>query len=116
MLLINEFDYDNSGAAGDFVPNESYGFGFFPGRFGVRLSSKSHWYVPIEVGKKTVHFLVSDPTPPVFDGPEDRNGTQNHDEMRFWADYVGPSASAESDINNDHACSLAVTPGGQARR
>ncbi|MGZ8786144.1 MAG: endonuclease/exonuclease/phosphatase family protein, partial [Acidimicrobiia bacterium] len=28
------------------------------------------------------------PTPPVFDGPEDRNGTRNHDEIRFWADYV----------------------------
>jgi hypothetical protein len=55
-----------------------------------RLSSKSHWDVPIEVGKKTVHFLVSHPTPPVFDGPEDRNGTRNHDEIRFWADYVSP--------------------------
>ena len=28
-----------------------------------------------EIGKKTMHFLVSHPTPPVFDGPEDRNGT-----------------------------------------
>ncbi len=58
-----------------------------------RLSSKSHWDVPIEIGKKTVHFLVSHPTPPVFDGPEDRNGTRNHDEIRFWADYVGPGAA-----------------------
>ncbi|MFZ0013820.1 MAG: endonuclease/exonuclease/phosphatase family protein [Acidimicrobiia bacterium] len=55
-----------------------------------RLSSKNHVDVPIEVGHKTVHFLVSHPTPPVFDGPEDRNGTRNHDEIRFWADYVGP--------------------------
>ena len=53
-----------------------------------RLSSKSHWDVPISIGNKTVHFLVSHPTPPVFDGPEDRNGTRNHDEIRFWADYV----------------------------
>jgi hypothetical protein len=37
-----------------------------------------------------VHFLVSHPTPPVFDGPEDRNGTRNHDEIRFWADYITP--------------------------
>ena len=28
-----------------------------------RLSSKSHWDVPIRIGKKTVHFLVSHPTP-----------------------------------------------------
>ncbi len=53
-----------------------------------RLSSKSHWDVPIRVDGKRVHFLVSHPTPPVFDGPEDRNGTRNHDEIRFWADYV----------------------------
>jgi hypothetical protein len=54
-----------------------------------RLSSKSHWDVPIEVSPdKTVHFLVSHPTPPVFDGPEDRNGRRNFDEIRFWADYI----------------------------
>ena len=59
-----------------------------------RLSSKSHWDVPIAIGQKTVHFLVSHPTPPVFDGPEDRNGTRNHDEIRFWADYITPGARA----------------------
>jgi hypothetical protein len=59
-----------------------------------RLSSKSHWDVPIDVGHgQRVHFLVSHPTPPVFDGPEDRNGTRNHDEIRFWADYIDPGAS-----------------------
>ena len=56
----------------------------------LRLSSKSHWDVPIQIGKKVVHFLVSHPTPPVFDGPEDRNGRRNHDEIRFWADYISP--------------------------
>jgi hypothetical protein len=57
-----------------------------------RLSSKSHWDLPIKVRGERVHFLVSHPTPPVFDGPEDRNGTRNHDEIRFWADYVTPGA------------------------
>jgi hypothetical protein len=55
-----------------------------------RLTSKSHWDVPVLVGDKTVHFLVSHPTPPVFDGPEDRNGTRNYDEIRLWADYISP--------------------------
>ncbi|MDJ0944031.1 MAG: endonuclease/exonuclease/phosphatase family protein [Kiloniellales bacterium] len=55
-----------------------------------RLSSKSHWDVPIEVAGRVVHLLASHPTPPVFDGPEDRNGTRNHDEIRFWSDYVLP--------------------------
>lgn len=55
-----------------------------------RLSSKNHVDVPIRVNGRRVHFLVSHPTPPVFDGAEDRNGTRNHDEIRFWADYVHP--------------------------
>jgi hypothetical protein len=135
------FDLNNNGVVGG--PDDAYGFGFFPGQFGMavysrfpiasdavrtfqtflwkdmpgallpddpstpapadwyspaelevfRLSSKSHWDVPIEVGRKTVHFLVSHPTPPVFDGLEDRNGTRNHDEIRFWADYLMPGQS-----------------------
>ena len=60
----------------------------------LRLSSKSHWDVPIELGKSTLHFLVSHPTPPVFDGVEDRNGRRNADEIRFWADYIDPTRSA----------------------
>lgn len=54
----------------------------------IRLSSKSHWDLPIRIGEHITHFLVSHPTPPAFDGPEDRNGCRNHDEIRFWADYV----------------------------
>ncbi len=53
-----------------------------------RLSSKSHWDVPVLVDGKIIHFLVSHPTPPVFDQEEDRNGCRNHDEIRMWADYV----------------------------
>ena len=54
----------------------------------LRLSSKSHWDIPIQAKGKTVHFLVTHPTPPVFDGPEDRNGCRNHDEIRFFSDYI----------------------------
>jgi endonuclease/exonuclease/phosphatase family metal-dependent hydrolase len=54
----------------------------------LRLSSKSHWDVPITTPNGTVHFLVSHPTPPVFDGPEDRNGARNHDEIKLWAEYL----------------------------
>ena len=58
-----------------------------------RVSSKSHWDLPIEILGTTFHFLVSHPTPPVFDGPEDRNGRRNHDEIRLWADYLTPGAA-----------------------
>lgn len=52
------------------------------------LSSKSHWDVPINVHGKRFHIFASHPTPPVFDGPENRNGKRNHDEIRFWVDYI----------------------------
>jgi 3-phytase len=65
-----------------------------------RLSSKSHWDIPIQIDGRVVHVLAAHPTPPVFDDPPgfpagvDFNGRRNHDEIRFWADYVsGPKAS-----------------------
>ncbi len=58
----------------------------------LRLSSKSHWDLSLLLpGGRRVHFLVSHPTPPAFDGPEDRNGLRNHDEIRFWVDYLDPA-------------------------
>jgi 3-phytase len=151
------FDLNNDGVVGG--PDDAFGFGFFPGQFGMavysmfpidyenvrtfqtflwkdmpgallpddpntpepadwyspeelevfRLSSKSHWDVPILIGGKTVHFLVSHPTPPVFDGPEDRNGRRNHDEIRFWADYILPSRSGY--IYDDHGLGGGLQPG-----
>ncbi|UEM22479.1 esterase-like activity of phytase family protein [Skermanella mucosa] len=56
----------------------------------LRLSSKNHVDVPVEVDGEIVHVLAAHPTPPVFDGPEDRNGLRNYDEIRFWDDYVTP--------------------------
>lgn len=55
------------------------------------LSSKSHWDIPIDVSGTVIHCLASHPTPPVFDGSEKRNCRRNHDEIRFWADYITPS-------------------------
>ncbi len=135
------FDLNNDGTVGG--PDDAFGFGFFPGQFGMavfskypietdsirtfqtflwkdmpgallpdnpstpepadfysaeelevfRLSSKSHWDLPLRVGRLTVHFLVSHPTPPVFDGVEDRNGRRNSDEIRLWSDYITPADS-----------------------
>jgi len=56
----------------------------------LRLSSKSHWDVPIQTPGGIVHLLASHPTPPVFDGPEDRNGARNADEIRLWREYISP--------------------------
>ncbi|MFN5469883.1 MAG: endonuclease/exonuclease/phosphatase family protein [Pirellulaceae bacterium] len=61
----------------------------------LRLSSKSHWDIPIQTPQGVVHLLASHPTPPVFDGTEDRNGCRNHDEIRFWSDYLEGGTSAD---------------------
>ncbi|WP_275290277.1 endonuclease/exonuclease/phosphatase family protein [Sulfitobacter mediterraneus] len=54
-----------------------------------RLSSRGHWVVPIlhpEIG--SIPILTFHATPPVFDGPEDRNGKRNADEIRFWQHFL----------------------------
>jgi hypothetical protein len=152
------FDLNNAGGIGG--PDDAFGFGFFPGQFGMavysmypiladdirtfqkflwkdmpgallpddpatpgaqdwyspaelavfRLSSKSHWDIPIAIGGKTVHFLTSHPTPPVFDGAEDRNGTRNHDEIRLWADYISPGNRSRY-IYDDEGNGGGLTPG-----
>jgi endonuclease/exonuclease/phosphatase family metal-dependent hydrolase len=56
-----------------------------------RLSSKNHVDVPINIDGQVVHILATHPTPPTFDGPEDRNGKRNHDEIRLFADYITPN-------------------------
>jgi endonuclease/exonuclease/phosphatase family metal-dependent hydrolase len=78
------------------VPTNPDGSGWYPQDVfeQLRLSSKNHWDIAVSIGDQTVHLLASHPTPPVFDGPEDRNGARNHDEIRFWADYVDPAKSA----------------------
>lgn len=130
-------DLNGNGVLGE--PGDAWGFGRFPGQYGmmvlsrfpiqlqrsfrlfkwrdmpgaliplnpdgshwypeatwkqVRLSSKNHWDIAVTIDRQAIHFLVSHPTPPVFDGPEDRNGARNHDEIRLWADYVDPQRSA----------------------
>lgn len=54
----------------------------------LRLSSKSHWDLPIDTPLGRLHLLTAHPTPPVFDGDEDRNGRRNHDEIRLLSDYL----------------------------
>jgi Endonuclease/Exonuclease/phosphatase family len=66
----------------------------------LRLPSKSLWDVSIKANGKLFHMLASHPTPPSFDGPEDRNGCRNHDEVRLLLDYI--SAPQAADTNNSN--------------
>ncbi len=50
-----------------------------------RLSSSGHWSIRVETPGKALTLLALAATPPVFDGPEDRNGRRNRDEVLFWS-------------------------------
>lgn len=56
-----------------------------------RLSSVGHWGVPVRFPQGTVQTLMFHASPPVFDGPEDRNGYRNADELRLWLAYLSGS-------------------------
>lgn len=86
-----------------------------------RLSSKSHWDIPVNVDGETVHILGSHPTPPVFDDGTasgeypstevaDWNGLRNHDEIRFWADYIDPSKGSYIYDDEEWLTAGSVTP------
>ena len=50
-----------------------------------RLSTSGHYEVPVVYAPgKTFRLLAFSATPPVFDGPEDRNGRRNSDEAALW--------------------------------
>ena len=49
-----------------------------------RLSTTGHWVVPIVAPDGLFHLMTFHASPPVFDGPEDRNGKRNHDEILLW--------------------------------
>jgi hypothetical protein len=140
-------DLNNNGSTTD--PEDAFGFGRYPGEFGMalfsrypvdtravrtfqrflwkdmpghvmpdgregrpahyspkvvarfRLSSKSHWDVPVRVEGRVIHLLASHPTPTVFDGPEDANGRRNFDEIRLWADYIAGGEQASYITDDD---------------
>lgn len=55
----------------------------------IRLSATGHWDVPVQLPDgEVLRLLTLHATPPVFDGPEDRNGRRNADQMRLWSDYL----------------------------
>nr|WP_103257714.1 endonuclease/exonuclease/phosphatase family protein [Tabrizicola aquatica] len=53
-----------------------------------RLATTGFWDVPVITRTGPLHLLAWHATPPVFDGPEDRNGKRNHDEAAFWRHYL----------------------------
>lgn len=71
-----------------------------------RLSTTGHWVIPIDPpDAERIWVAAFHATPPVFDGPEDRNGKRNHDEAAFWSRYLdgvfGPPPRARFVIAGD---------------
>jgi len=102
MLVLSRFPLGEARTFRDFRWQDLPGNRIPPGYYTpeelavLPLSSKSHWDVPVQVGRRTVHVLASHPTPPTFDGPEDRNGTRNADEILFWRHYVQPGPASRA--------------------
>ncbi|WP_420004984.1 endonuclease/exonuclease/phosphatase family protein [Arenibacterium sp. LLYu02] len=76
----------------------------------LRLSSVNHWVVPIRLPDGSLFSVMAfHAAPPVFDGPEDRNGRRNADEILLWshllAGHLGtppePPFAVLGDANND---------------
>lgn len=49
-----------------------------------RLSTSAHWALDIETPNGVLGVLTVAATPPLFDGPADRNGRRNRDEVLLW--------------------------------
>ncbi|WP_170428613.1 endonuclease/exonuclease/phosphatase family protein [Ruegeria arenilitoris] len=62
-----------------------------------RLSAVAHWIVPIETPTGQLDLMTFHAAPPVFDGPEDRNGLRNRDEIRLWSAVLDGKVGREPD-------------------
>lgn len=49
-----------------------------------RLSTSAHWALRVDAPAGALDVLTLAATPPLFDGPEDRNGRRNRDEVLLW--------------------------------
>jgi len=74
----------------------------------MRLSSKGHWIVPVQLPEgRVLQVMASHPTPPVFDGPQNANGMRNADEVLFWdrllrgGDFSDAPFVILGDLNSD---------------
>ncbi|MGB0903775.1 MAG: endonuclease/exonuclease/phosphatase family protein, partial [Mangrovicoccus sp.] len=54
-----------------------------------RLSTVGHWDIPVALPDGgRLYLWAYHASPPVFDGPEDRNGRRSADETQFWQSYL----------------------------
>lgn len=81
----------------------------------LRLHSVAAWDVEVLTPDGPFHVLMSHASAPVFDGPEDRNGLRNEDELRFWQLYLdgwSPDDAPMAQAPFALVATLNVDPGG----
>ncbi|CUH39427.1 hypothetical protein JSE7799_02154 [Jannaschia seosinensis] len=59
----------------------------------VPLATTAQWVVPIRMGETEITLVTMAAGTPVFDGPEDRNGLRNREELAFVAELVADAAA-----------------------
>jgi len=85
---------------GAVFPKTDTGYYFTPKEMEeLRLHSVAAWAVPIPLPGGVIHVLASHASPPVFDGPEDRNGLRNAAEITFWQLYLEGALPGLTAIN-----------------
>lgn len=125
MLLLSRFRIlqqdaqDFTALIWEDVPDAQMPIGYFsPSETDIlRLHTVGAWDVPVDTPLGPVRVLMSHAGPPVFDGPEDRNGLRNADEIRFWASYVARMSDpfvVMADLNNDPVDGEGLKPALQA--
>ena len=93
MAILSRFPLDQVRDHSDYLWRDLPGAllyeGMDPGLRDVqRLATTGFWDVPVLTPDGPLHLLAWHASPPVFDGPEDRNGKRNHDEAAFWRHYL----------------------------
>jgi 3-phytase/alkaline phosphatase D len=86
MALFSKYpiDYENARTSRNFLWGDMPDNRAPHGHDNDTLSSKSHWDVPIIINGTTVHVLMAHPISPDCE----LNISRNHDEIRFFADYI----------------------------
>lgn len=112
MAILSRFPIapdhrDLSGTLWKDLPGNIMPKAFYPGGAAdvLRLPTTGHWDIGIDLGARRLRLLSYYASPPVFDGPEDRNGRRNHDETQLWQLYLdgklGPPPQAPFVILGD---------------
>ena len=95
--VLSGADFDGDGRLGE--PEDAHSYGWYAGEGGQAILSR--FAVQDDAARDFTQMLWADlPAPlwppepsvlattPVFDGPQDRNGRRNHDEILFWRYYL----------------------------